>query len=365
MNGKRILITGGAGFVGANLAIQFKTSFADVEVFAFDNLKRRGSELNIQRLTRSGVQFLHGDVRCREDVESCPAFDLLIDCAAEPSVQAGLSGSPLPVVCHNLVGTIHCLEAARRHNAAFVLLSTSRVYPIARLNELPFREEAMRFCWTVAPDLRGFSAAPDLRGFSADGIAEDFPLEGARSVYGATKLAAELLLQEYAYSYGLPAVINRCGLLAGPWQMGKVDQGVVTLWAARHFFGIPLRYIGFGGQGKQVRDVLHVDDLFALLVKQLEQVSRWHGQVYNVGGGRDVSASLLELTQHCQEILGRSVPVCTEETTSPVDIRIYLTDHRRATREFDWRPRKTVPMILADIGRWLRVHQDALRPLFT
>lgn len=354
MDRKHILITGGAGFVGANLAFQFKTTFPDIEVVAFDNLKRRGSELNIKRLTQVGVSFLHGDVRCREDLDSCPAFDLLIDCAAEPSVQAGLSGSPLPVVCHNLVGTIHCLEAARRHNAAFVLLSTSRVYPIARLNDLPFAEETTRFSWTPTPDVRGVSAA---------GIGEDFPLEGPRSVYGATKLAAELLLQEYAYSYGLPALINRCGLLAGPWQMGKADQGVVTLWAARHYFGVPLRYIGFGGEGKQVRDVLHVDDLFALLLKQLESVTQWRGQVYNIGGGRETSASLFELTKLCQDIIGRAVPVRGEQATSPVDIRIYLTDHQRATQDFGWRPSKGVPVILEDIARWLRAHHEELRPL--
>jgi CDP-paratose 2-epimerase len=348
MNCKRILITGGAGFVGANLAVSFKRHFADVEVFALDNLKRRGSELNIRRLAQAGVAFLHGDVRCREDLDACPPFDLLIDCAAEPSVQAGLDGSPLPVIQHNLAGTIHCMEAARRHDAAFVLLSTSRVYPIARLNELPFREEATRFAWTTT-----------------EGVDEDFPLDGARSVYGATKLAAELLLQEYAYSYNMPALINRCGLLAGPWQMGKVDQGVVTLWVARHYFGVPLRYIGFGGEGKQVRDVLHVEDLFDLLVRQLAGVSRWRGEIYNVGGGREVSVSLLELTHHCRDAMGRAVPIQPQPTTSPVDIRLYLTDHRRATRAFDWQPRRTVAHIVADIASWVRANEEVLRPLLT
>jgi CDP-paratose 2-epimerase len=356
MNCKRILITGGAGFVGANLGLAFKAHFDGVEVSALDNLKRRGSELNVRRLATAGVQFIHGDVRNREDLDACPPFDLLIDCAAEPSVQAGLSGSPLPVIQHNLAGTINCMESARRHDAAFILLSTSRVYPIARLNELPFREEPTRFSWT-ADDLP--------RGVTADGITEDFPLEGARSVYGATKLAAELLLQEYAYSYQMPALINRCGLLAGPWQMGKVDQGVVTLWAARHVFGIPLKYIGFGGDGKQVRDVLHVDDLFDLLVRQLDAVSRWRGEVYNVGGGRAISASLLELTRHCRDVIGRTVPIRPEPATSPVDIRIYLTDHRRATRAFDWRPRRPVAAIVEDIARWVRANEEALRPLLT
>ena len=125
-----------------------------------------------------------------------------------------------------------------------------------------------------------------------EGVAEAFPLNGPRSFYGASKLSSELLIAEYVHSYGLKALINRCGVLAGPWQMGKVDQGVVTLWVARHYFRRSLSYCGFGGHGKQVRDVLHVDDLSDLIWKQLQSVNDWDGEVYNVGGGRENSTSL-------------------------------------------------------------------------
>jgi CDP-paratose 2-epimerase len=351
---KSILITGGGGFVGANLAIAFKQAFAGIDVLAFDNLKRRGSELNLTRLKDAGVSFQHGDIRCREDVDTWPAFDLLIDCSAEPSVLAGVDGSALPVIQNNLSGTIYCMEAARRRQAAFLFLSTSRVYPIERINNLNFREEHTRFAWT---------GAEKLPGFSTRGIAEDFPLTGPRSLYGATKLAAELLLQEYAYLYRMPVLINRCGLLTGPWQMGKVDQGVVTLWVARHAFGQPLRYIGFGGQGKQVRDVLHVDDLFDLIVRQSADLARWDGRIYNVGGGREVSVSLLELTGLCREIVGKPVPVTSEPATSTVDVRIYLTDPGRVSADFAWVPRKSVAAIVEDIYAWLRKHEERLRPI--
>ena len=127
----------------------------------------------------------------------------------------------------------------------------------------------------------------------------------------------------------MAAIINRCGVLAGPWQMGKVDQGVVTLWVARHAFGQPLRYIGFGGLGKQVRDVLHVDDLFDLLLLQMARPARWDGRVYNVGGGNDVSASLLELTEICRRETGREIPIAEVPETSSVDLRIYVGDSRR------------------------------------
>ncbi len=354
MNFKSILITGGAGFVGSSLAVMFKQALPGTTVLAVDSLKRRGSELNLPRLQASGVRFLHGDIRCPEDLETLPDFDLLIDCAAEPSVQAGAAGSPRYVLNTNLAGTINCLEAARLRDAAFVFLSTSRVYPIVALNELPFHEEAERFCWDAKPDLPGFSPA---------GIAEQFPLEGPRSFYGASKLACELLLQEYIYNTGMRAIINRCGILAGPWQMGKVDQGVVTLWVARHYFKKPLKYIGYGGQGKQVRDLLHISDLFDLLMLQMESPSKWDGRVFNVGGGRRISVSLLELTGLCQAATGQQIEIAPVPETSDVDLRIYLTDSSRVQDEFDWRPTRAAEQIVGDTHAWIVDNRNALEPI--
>ncbi len=354
MEFQKLLITGGAGFVGSNLAVNFRQAWPDLKVCAVDNLKRRGSELNLTRLQAAGVQFLHADIRCREDLEPLPDFDLLIDCSAEPSVQAGVEGSPLYVLNTNLVGTINCLELARVRKAAFLFLSTSRVYPIALLNRMPFVEDDTRFRW---------KDNPDVPGFSPDGIAEDFPLDGARSFYGASKLAGEQLLQEYVYNSGMKALINRCGILAGPWQMGKVDQGVITLWVARHYFQKPLRYIGFGGQGKQVRDLLHVDDLFDLLLRQMGSLSFWDGRVYNVGGGTDVSLSLRELTRLCESATGHQVPITPVAETSAVDLRIFLTDARNVRRDFGWSPRRDARRIVQDIFQWVHAHPDLLRPI--
>jgi CDP-paratose 2-epimerase len=354
MEFKQLLITGGAGFVGSNLSILFKQRFPQLRVTALDSLKRRGSELGLPRLKTAGVLFCHGDIRCPEDLEALPDYDLLIDCSAEPSVQAGTGGSPRYVLNTNLTGTIHCLEAARVRGAAFLFLSTSRVYPIAPLNALPFAEDETRFRWL---------ASPRARGFSEQGVAEDFPLDGARSFYGASKLAGELVLQEYVYNYGMKAVINRCGVLAGPWQMGKVDQGVVTLWVARHYFQKPLQYIGFGGQGKQVRDLLHVEDLFDLLVKQMASLASWDGRVYNVGGGLEVSVSLFELTRLCQAATGHRIDIAPVPDTPAVDLRVYLTDARRVQHDFGWRPTRTTERIVADIHAWVDRHQNELRPV--
>lgn len=258
-----ILVTGGAGFVGARIAVGLREQGVAARVVALDNLKRRGSELNLNRLRAAGVEFLHGDIRQPADIAAAGAVDCIIECSAEPSVLAGYDGSPEYVAHTNLTGTLHCLEHARRHGAAVLFLSTSRVYPIAAIAGLRYRETETRF--ELLPE-------QDLPGVSESGIAENFPLEGPRSLYGATKLCSELILQEYLEMYGLRGVINRCGVIAGPGQMGKVDQGVAVLWMARHLYGGALQYIGYGGAGRQVRDLVHVDDILRLVLVQIERI---------------------------------------------------------------------------------------------
>ena len=204
---------------------------------------------------------------------------------------SGVDGDTGYLVHTNLTGAYNCLELARRDGAFVVFLSTSRVYPVAPQVELDLEEAETRF------EIAAEQAVP---GVSPAGISEHFPLEGARTLYGATKLAAELLIEEYRAGLGVPAVIDRCGVIAGPWQMGKVDQGVFTHWMLAHHFGNPLSYIGFGGSGKQVRDLLHVEDLVDLVERQLLDQEAWDGRTVNVGGGRECSLSLRETTAICQ-----------------------------------------------------------------
>jgi CDP-paratose 2-epimerase len=356
MTHTHLLVAGGAGFVGSSLAILFRERFPLLKITAIDSLKRRGSELNLPRLAQSGIDFLHADIRAPDDLAHLPDFDLFLDCAAEPSVHSGVAGSPRGVLETNLRGTINCLEAARERRAAFLFLSTSRVYSIPDLNRLPFTQDETRFRWTPG------HTAP---GFHTDhGIAEDFSLQPPRSFYGATKLASELLIQEYVHLAGIKALINRCGVIAGPWQMGKVDQGVITLWVARHFFKQPLDYTGFGGSGKQVRDVLHVADLFELLCRQLDSPHAWDGRTYNVGGGPALTTSLRELTATCQEVTGNTVPIGSSPETSPVDVRIYSTDSRKAQSDFSWTPSRSLRDIVEDIHRWIAANADSLQARF-
>jgi len=340
-----VLITGGAGFIGSTLALRFKMSDPGRRVVVFDNLRRRGSEMNLATLKKAGVEFIHGDVRNPADLSAVDVpVELLIECSAEPSVLAGYGGDPSYVIDSNLLGAINCLNLARRTGACVIFLSTSRVYPIAALNNLAVEETETRF---------ELSERQTLPGSGRNGIGEDFPVDGVRSIYGATKLCAELLIQEYRAAYGISAVINRCGVVSGPGQFGKVDQGVFALWMGMHHFERPLSYIGWGGTGKQVRDVLHVEDLADLVEWEAANLGKVDGAVFNVGGGRERSLSLLETTLLCQRISGKTVPVSPVPETRPADLRIYITDTSRIEATTPWRPRRSAEQTLVDIHKWI------------
>jgi CDP-paratose 2-epimerase len=347
----RLLITGGAGFVGSNLAVSLASRHPDWEVIALDNLYRRGSELNLPRLERAGVEFVQGDVRKPEDLERLGSLAALVECSAEPSVMSGTDGDTSYLMHTNLTGAYNCLELARRAGAFMVFLSTSRVYPVGPQLSLALEEAPTRF---------ELAAEQPVAGASAAGISEEFPLGGARTLYGATKLAAELLIEEYRAGFGVQAVVDRCGVIAGPWQMGKVDQGVFTHWMLAHLFGKPLTYIGFGGGGKQVRDLLHVEDLVDLVERQLLDPDAWDGRTVNVGGGRECSLSLRETTEICRRLTGSEVPIEPVAETRAGDVPIYISDCARLFGLDEWRPRRSAEQILADIHAWIASDEDRI-----
>jgi len=352
-----ILITGGAGFVGSNLAMLFREKYRHYSVICFDNLKRRGSELNLARLKDHGIEFIHGDIRDKNDFDQIPGpVHCIIDAAAEPSALAGLDRNTAYLIDTNFNGTINTLNFSLKHKANFIFLSTSRVYPIKLVEEIEVVEAETRF--EIAP-------VQKVIGVNHNGISETFPLTGSRSLYGATKLASEMMVEEYNEMFGLRTVINRCGVITGPRQMGKVDQGVVVLWMAKHFWKKNLSYVGYGGLGKQVRDMIHIKDLFKIVDQQIHQIETFNGQVFNVGGGRKVSASLQELTKSCQVITGNKIPIQPVPETRKADVKLYISDIAKINTLTDWTPEILVDEILEDIFLWIKNNEHQLKPILS
>jgi CDP-paratose 2-epimerase len=345
---RSLLVTGGAGFVGSHLVRLLREADPRARIVAFDNLRRRGSERNLPVFQKLGVEFIHGDIRNPDDLHAIPGkFDVLIEASAEPSVLAGFQGASASyLVGTNLTGTGHALEFAKDRVGTVVFLSTSRVYSIDPLRSLPLDPTPSRFAF----DSQAVSIP---RGFSAEGISEEFEVLQARSLYGATKLASEFLVQEYAQNFGVRSVILRCGVIAGPGQFGKVDQGVFTLWVARHLQKRGLRYTGFGGQGQQVRDLLHPSDLFRAIEKALPHAGKT-APTLNLGGGLAGSVSMREFTALCEEVTGNRIPMDSVPETHPVDIPYYVSDTRRARELLNWQPEVSPRAIVQEIHDWLK-----------
>lgn len=353
MQYKNILITGGAGFIGSTIACLLKKNYADINVVALDNLKRRGSELNLVNLYRSGVRFMHGDIRHLEDLPFDQNFDLIIEAAAEPSVLAGFTSPVKYLVDTNLLGTVNILELAKKTKAHVIFLSTSRVYPLKELGQLSFTETETRF---------SLNEKQSFAGVSQNGINENFVLGKTRSFYGATKLCSEHLIAEYGEAYGVPYIINRCGVVTGPGQMAKADQGVLAFWMAGHIFqNNSLKYIGYGGNGKQVRDFIHSHDLFEALRIQWENFEKYQGETFNIGGGTENSVSLKELTVLCGEISGKKVDIQSVMENRPNDIPIYISDCSKFKKLSGWKTTLNARETLSDIHDWMIESKDLLR----
>jgi CDP-paratose 2-epimerase len=352
-----VLIAGGAGFVGSHIALRLRARYPDARIVAADSLRRRGSEWNLPRLAAGRIDFVHADVRVRDDLAFAGTrFDLVVDCSADASVLSAYDVGPGPVIETNLIGTVNLLEVARRDRADLVFLSTSRVYPLGALAAIAYEERETRFA---------IAAQQVLPGVGPEGIAETFPLEGARSLYGSTKLACELIVAEYADMYGLRTIVDRFGVVTGPWQMGKADQGVFAWWMGCHYFKRPLRYIGFGGSGKQVRDVVDAGELCDLIVRQLDGIETAPRRAYNAGGGLASSLSLAETTALCEEITGNRVEIERVAENRPADVRIYVTDNARITADTGWSPRKAPRETLVGIFDWIRENERVLAPLWS
>lgn len=350
----RIVITGVCGFAGSQLAQFFLNE--GVRVIGIDNLIRPGSETNRAKLREMDVEFIHGDIRCASDVASLPKADWVIDAAANPSVLGGLQGASgsAQLVEHNLISLAHILEYCKRHQAGLFLLSSSRVYSIPALASLPMRDTGDAFALDE-------SAGNLPVGVSARGIARDFSTAAPVSLYGATKLAGEVLALEYGEAFGFPVWVNRCGVLAGPGQFGTPDQGIFAYWVNACLRKRPRRFIGWDGKGKQVRDALHPYDLARLLLIQAKIPGSGGDRIYTVGGGASNAMSLRQLEAWCQRRFRTGdVPHASDEPRR-YDIPWAIMDNSAATADFaSWTPTITLPEILEQIAQHAEAHPDWL-----
>jgi CDP-paratose 2-epimerase len=348
----KLIVTGGCGFVGFNIAIHLVRCGHTVTVL--DNLARRGSEINIAELRKHGIEFVHGDIRTPEDFRRLPVnATCLVECSAQPSVVAGFD-NPMCDFNTNVVGAMNCLEFCRQFEMGMIFLSSSRVYPARKINNLRRVELETRWDWDQGAGIE----LPE--GFHPNrGIAVNFSLDGAtKTIYGASKAAADLLCQEYAEAFGLPVVINRCGVIAGEVQFGVADQGWLSFWAISCLFGREVTYLGH--KGKQVRDILFISDLCNLLEAQINRLNEFSGNVWNVGGGRSNSLSLVEATNRLEKLLNKKMITSYSDRTRKGDMIIYITDNEAVSHEFDWAPEISIDEGLERMIAWIRDNRNAL-----
>jgi CDP-paratose 2-epimerase len=337
---KKILITGGCGFVGSNICLSLnKLAF---KVYSLDNLVRKGSLYNFQLLKKVGIKNFKLDIFDYKKISKLPKFDLVIDCCAEAAVE--VSKNELDKVINtNLIGTFNILKKVKKDRSKLIFLSSSRVNSISSLDKLLKKKN-------IKNEIK-------LRRK----IDENFDVSKPKSIYGFTKLASEMLIEEFSYAFGLKFIINRCGVLSGPLQFGKQDQGFVSLWIWHHLLKKNLKYIGYGGYGHQLRDVLHIQDLVNLLRIQIKQFNKINNQTFSVGGSTKSFTSLKKLTNICEKITGNKIKFTKKPKTSIYDIPYFITDNKKVTKTYGWKPKKNITEIVKDIYRWMFINKNKLK----
>jgi|TARA_B100002051_G_scaffold276125_1_gene322637 CDP-paratose 2-epimerase len=339
----KILVTGGCGFVGTNLCLHLKKK--KFKVISIDNLSRKGSKYNLNLLKNNNIKNFKIDIANFNNLKKIPKVDLIIDCCAEAAVE--VSKRELDKVFFtNLVGTFNILKKAKIDKAKLIFLSSSRVYPLTLLSNLVKQKKMNK----------------KIKFFKK--IDEKFSLDGPRSIYGFTKLSSEMLIEEFSYQFGIKFIINRCGVISGPLQFGKQDQGFVSLWLWRHLNKKKLNYIGYGGKGHQVRDVLHIDDLKKLIFLQIKKLSKINNKIFTVGGSIKNKISLIELTKICQKITGNEIKIGKIKKTSNYDIPIFITNNSKVSKTYGWKVEKDIYEISQDVYKWLSNNKKLIKKYF-
>jgi CDP-paratose 2-epimerase len=338
-----ILITGGCGFVGANLAIYLKKK--KFSVTSLDNIVRLGSHYNLKLLKKNKIKNYKIDISNYKKIEKIPKFDLIIDCCAEAAVEVSKKNID-EVINTNLLGTINILKKCKNDNSKIIFISSSRVYPINEINKI-IKKNLLKKEIKIK------------KLFD-----ENSKLSGPRTIYGLTKLSSEMFIEEFSYAFNVKYIINRCGVLSGPLQFGKQDQGFVSLWIWKHLTKQKLQYIGYNGSGNQVRDVLHIDDFCELIEIQIKNLKNTYNKLFTVGGSNFSFISLKKLTKLCNEITDNKLNITKNRKTSVYDIPYFKMNNNRVCKTYKWKPKRNINKIVNDIYKWMREDYSKISKYF-
>ena len=329
----KILITGGCGFVGSNLAIYLKNNQVGAQINSLDNLSRKGAALNLERLKEKKIKNFKIEISNNKAVKRLPKFDLIIDCCAEAAVETSKKEVD-KVFNTNLLGTFNILKKCKKDKSNLIFLSSSRVYSIKKLRELKKKSFLVN---------------------------EKFDTSEPKSIYGFCKYSSEHLIKEFSFLYKIKYVITRFGVISGPWQFGKQDQGFVSLWIWRHINRKKLSYIGFGGKGSQIRDVVHIQDVCRLIALQIKKINSINNLIVNAGGGKKKFNFIKKLTKICQKITSNKIKFSSQKSTSEYDIPYYITDNTKVKKIYKWYPKKKILHIVEDMYKWMQSNKKKLK----
>ena len=348
----KILITGGCGFIGSNIAVFLKELNRKNRIYCADNFYRKGSIENKKRLKKKGIDVIKCDIRSEKDLSKIPNFDFLIDCAADPSVATGFKNGLRYLIDTNLIGTLNCLNLVKKNKAKIIFLSSSRIYPFDIINN--------KVTYKVIDN--SFFPKKNILGLNQKkGINENFQTTGLKTFYGFTKFSSEELIKEYCYANDISYLINRSGVVAGPWQWGKIDQGFIVYWMICYLFKKKLNYIGYNGKGYQVRDVLNIRDLLELINLQIYNFDKFENEIFNIGGGQKNKISLYNLTKKTDEIFKERKKIFQIKDTRYGDIPYYVTDNSKIYRKCGWNPQIDVFRTIEEIFDWTNTNISLLK----
>ncbi len=339
----KILITGGCGFIGTNLSLYLLSK--GFEINTLDNLSRKGSKYNLSLLKKKKIKNFNIDIANFKKIQKLPKYDLIIDCCAEAAVE--ISKKEIDKVINtNLIGTFNILKKIKKDKSKIIFLSTSRVYPMSETNK----------------NLKSKVIKSKLKIKKL--FDENSTTSGAKTIYGVTKLSSEMLIEEFSFAFNIKYIINRLGVTSGPLQFGKQDQGFVSLWVWKHINKSKMKYIGYGGYGNQIRDVLHIDDLCKLIFIQIKNFKRINNKLFTVGGSKKSFISLIELTKICEQLTKNKIKFKKIKKTSIYDIPYYISNNGLVSKTYKWKPKKSINSIVNDVYIWLKNNKHKIKKYF-